>query len=207
MPSVSEAEQTLAQAITLEQEIAGELTILTARLSEAEKTAGDRALQARKSGDDKEVQKINDELSDLNTQHRTLSKTHAAAKEAVKAARHAIDKAQGADLRSQAAKLTERADERQKKTDKLLTELHEHEGIYYVPQPIMHASGVIVPNTYAVTETMKLRIDADALIRQAATTEAQVRNFEPRAPTSGRRSGARTHLEIEQAEKAAPCRT
>jgi hypothetical protein len=190
MLSVIEAEQALTRAIALEQEIAGEISILASKISDAEKTAGDRSLAARKVGDVKQIAAINDELSDLNTQHRTLTTTHTAAKEAVKAARHAIDKAHGADLRAQAAKLTEQADERQKKTDKLLAELHEHEGIFFVPQPIMHASGVIIPNSYAVTNTMKLRIDAESLIRQAATAEVQVRNFEPRAPTSGRKSSA-----------------
>jgi outer membrane murein-binding lipoprotein Lpp len=174
----------------LEQEIAGELSTLTARLSDAEKHSGDRALQARKSNDDKEVQKINDELSDLNAQHRVLSKTHEAAKLAVKQARHDIDRARGRDLRAQAAALTDRADERMKKTDKLLAELYKHEGIFYVPQPQMHESGVIIPNSYAVSETMKIRINAEALIRQAVTTENQVRNFEPRSPTSGRKSSA-----------------
>jgi hypothetical protein len=190
MQTIAESEKELDAAITLEGTIAGELADIEKALAEAESTAGARSLEARKTGDTKAIQKIDDEIKELHTRYGIIKSTHQAAREAVKTARHGIDQAQGADLRAQAAALTAQADERQKKTDKLLASLHEHEGINFVPQPQVTDFGVVIPNSYAVTNTMKLRIDADSLIQQAVTTEAQVRNFEPRAPTTGRKSSA-----------------
>jgi len=189
MQTIAESELELSNSIAIEQQIAGELSTLTARLSEAESTAGDRALQARKSGDDKEVQKINDELSDLNAQHRVLSKTLEAAREAIKAARHEINMCRGRDLRVKAEAINKEVAQRQERTAGLLKELMEFEGIWYIPEPQSRA-GVYLTGTIAESKTAKLATEASFLIHQAEITENQIVRVEPRASTNGRKSSA-----------------
>jgi hypothetical protein len=188
--TIAETEKELAAAITIEQEIAAELSEVERRLSEMRITSGDRALTARKAGDKKQITAINDELAKLNSEHEILSKTHAAAREAIREARHAINMARGRDLRAQAAALTAQADVSQKITDALLKKLRDHEKIHYQPVAMVDESGAMIPGSFATSATMKIRIDAESLVRQAAVTESQVCRIEPDAPTTGRKSGA-----------------
>jgi len=74
--------------------------------------------------------------------------------------------ARGRVLRDQAAELSKQAQERQKKTNGLLADLLEHEGIAYYPQP-QSRGGVLLTGTFAESKTAKIVKDAAALIQQA----------------------------------------
>jgi chaperonin cofactor prefoldin len=187
--TISEAEAELSKAVSLEQEIAGELSELETRLTEAERTAGDRSLEARKAGNAKEIKAINDEIAKLHTQHGIIKSTHESAREAIRNARHGVNMAQGRDLRAQAAEILKEVKVRQAKTDELLKALHEHEEIAYFPQPEARA-GVLLPGTIAESKTAKLAKDAAFLVHQAEITERQIVHVEPDAPTTGRKSNA-----------------
>ena len=188
--SVAEADDELLKAVALEQEIQEELSQLETRLAEVESTAGERCLAARKAGDTKQIQKINDEVLKLRNQYEVTSKTLQAARVAIKEARREINMAEGRDLRAQAAEIIAVINDRQEKTARLLAELQEHEGIHFVPEPEVDPSGAIIPGRYAVSGTAKLCMDADARLRQAATTEGQIVRVEPDPPRDGHKSGA-----------------
>jgi len=187
-PTVGEAEVELEKTIALEQEIAGELAAIEKQLSEAERTAGDRCLAARREGNSKQIEKINNEVLKLRQQRDVALSTHTAGREAIKAARHELNMARGQVLRAQAAVLMEEAGKRQKETDELLAALHVHEDIRYIPEPQMRG-GACLPGTFAETKTAKIVMEAALLIRQAETTEQQIVQVEPDAPTTGRESG------------------
>jgi hypothetical protein len=187
--SISEAEAELSRALVQEQEIAAELAAIEKQLSESETSVGERLLTARQAGDQKTIQKINDEVLKFSQKRRLLRSTHEASLEAIKRAKHEINQARGRDLRAQAAEIVKQVKARQAKTDKLLTELHEHEGIAYFPQPQSRA-GVLLPGTIAESKTAKFAKDAAALIRQAEKTENQIVTVEPTPSTNGRISGA-----------------
>ena len=186
MLSVPEAETALAEAIAMEQEIAGELAAIEKQLSEAESTAGDRSLEARKVGDQKAIGRINDEIAKLRNQRYVTSQTLGAARDAIIGARHEINMVRGYALRAQAAALMKQAQERQHKTSELLNALFEHEGIHYQPEPQTRA-GAYLAGSFAETRTAKLAQEAAALIRQAESVERQVCHVEP-APSTGGRS-------------------
>lgn len=200
--TVPEAEEALSKAIAMEQEIASELSAIEKQLAEAESTAGARSLEARKTGESKAIQKINDEIQKLHTQHGIIKSTHQAAREAIKAARHEINMARGRVLRAQAAEIDKQVSTRQKKTDQLLAALLEHEGIRYLPEP-QSLGGVYLPGTNAESKTAKLAKEALFLVQQAEITENQIVRVEPDAPTSGRRSEAMTREESDRALKVA----
>ena len=191
MPSltITEADDELLKAVALEQEIQEELSQLETQLAEAESTAGDRCLAARKVGDTKQIQKINDGVLKLRNQYDVTSKTLQAARAAIKAARHEINMARGQDLRAQAAVFMEEAGKRQQKTNELLAALFEHEGIRYLQEP-QTRGGACLEGTIAESKTQKLAQEAAALIRQAEITENQIVRVEPDPHTTGRVSGA-----------------
>lgn len=74
--TVPEAEAELETAILMEKEIAAELATIETALAEAESTAGDRCLTARKEGNSKQVEKINGELLKLRQQRDVVRSTH-----------------------------------------------------------------------------------------------------------------------------------
>lgn len=188
-PSVPEAEAELTKAVALEQEIKEELDQIQVQFTEAEKTSGDRSLAARKAGDQKAIQKINDEVLKLRQQRDVTRSTHEASRQAIRSARHEINQVKGQDLRDQAAELSKQAEERQAKTNQLLTALYEHEGIHYLPEPRSHA-GMYLAGTIAENKTAKLAMEAQFLLEQAKITENQIVRVEPDAPVTGRKSNA-----------------
>jgi len=187
--TVPEAEQELAAAIALEATIAGELLDIDKQLSESERTAGDRSLEARKAGNTKQVQKINDELLKLRNLRDVTKSTYQAAREAIKNAKHEVNLAKARVLRAEAAKIGEEVNKRLQKTTELLEALFEHEGIRYLAEPKTHG-GVYLAGTTAESRTMKLAQEAEALIRQAVTLENQVCRVEPDPSRDGRVSNA-----------------
>ena len=186
MMTAEAAEQELAKAIAMEQEVKGELDQLQARLTESEKTAGDRCLTARKTGDQKAIGKINDEIAKLRNQWYVTSQTLGAARDAIIGAKHEINMARGYVLRMQAAELMKQANERQQKTNELLNALFEHEGVHYQPEP-QTSAGAYLAGSFAETRTAKLAQEAAALIQRADSLERQVCHVEP-APSTGGRS-------------------
>jgi hypothetical protein len=187
--TVGEAEVDLEKAVALEQEIRGELDQVQARLVEAEKTAGDRCLTARREGNSKQIEKINSEVLKLRQQRDVALSTHTAAREAIKAARCEINMARGRDLRAQAAAFMEEAGKRQQKTNELLAALFEHEEIRYLQEP-QTRGGACLEGTIAESKTQKLAQEAAAHIRQAEITENQIVRVEPDPPRDGHKSGA-----------------
>lgn len=187
--TVEEAEQELAKAIEMEQEIAGELAAIEKQLSEAESTAGERSLAARKTGDQKAIGKINDDITKLRSRRDVSLSTHGAARRAIKDARHAVNVAKAGVLRAEAAKINEGIGIRSKKTRALLQELRDHEGVGYIPEPQKQA-GAYLAGTFAETKTAKLAQEAAALIQRAESLERQVCHVEPAPSTGGRKSNA-----------------
>lgn len=187
--SVSEAEAELSKAITLEREIAAELTTLEKQRSESETGAGEKCLAARKVGDQKAIQKINDEVLRLRQRCDVARATHQAAREEIKQARREINMARGRDLRARAAEILKEVATRQTKTDELLSALQEHEGIRYLAEPQLRG-GVYLAGSFNLTKTQRMAQDAELLIRQAETTENQIVTVEPAPSTTGRKSGA-----------------
>jgi DNA repair exonuclease SbcCD ATPase subunit len=187
--TTKEAEKNLEDAIRMEQDVAGELAAIEKQLSESESTAGERCLAARKAGDQKAIQKINDEILKLRQRCDVTRSTHEASRQAIKEARHEINQARGRVLRAEAAKINEDVGNRQKKTDDLLMALFDHEGIRYIPEP-QTRGGACLAGTYAESRTVTLAIQAQALIRQAEITENQVVRVEPDPSRDGRVSSA-----------------
>ncbi len=188
--TVAETEKELAAAIKLEHEVKTELDQTRALFAEAEKTAGDRSLEARKAGDVKAMQRINDGVLKLKSQQVALLLTHRAARDAIQEARKAVNMTKARALRDDAQILINQVNERQQKTNELLKALHEHEGIRYLPEPQSRA-GVYIGGT-AESKTAKLIQEAAFLIRQAETLEALGCPVElPPAPY-GRMSNAET---------------
>ena len=187
--TITEAEEALTKAIEVEAEIAQELTDLEGNLSQAESTAGDQCLEARKAGNQKAIKKINDEVLSLRSQRDIILSTHQAAREAIKIARHEVNLAKGRDLRKQAGDIMIVVEERNIITKELLNDLYLHEGIRFIPEPEVHA-GCVVPNSFALSQTQRLQIDVDALTRQAETTEHRKVTIEGPLSTNGRKSGA-----------------
>lgn len=150
-------------------------------------------------------------LTALRAQHET-------AKAAAEVARGKIDKAQrgvwlaeAGELRAKAGRLRARAEKRQRKTDELLEQLLDHEGVDYVPtpepqtgssNPIMDAAGIIhyIPKTQGIlNDAAQLEYQAQALQDRAANTP------EARAELAEQRRKAReetlAHINAENEQK------
>ena len=99
-------------------------------------------------------------------------------------------KAEAADLRAEAGKRRDEAADRQKRTDELLTQLREHEGVDYLPGPKPEYLGAMLsrPLIYgidaAVPATAALRLEAGRLDTEASELEAR------KVPRSGLVTGA-----------------
>lgn len=187
--TVEQAEKALAEAISMEREIAGELAAIETALTEAESTAGERSLTARKSGDQKTIGKINDEIGKLRSRRDVTLSTHGAAREAIKDARHGINVAKAGEIRTEAAKLGKEIEARGKKTRELLAALHDHEGVGYMPEPLSKG-GAYLPGSFGETKTARLTMEHAALIQRAEALEKHIVRIEPAPSTGDRVSGA-----------------
>lgn len=130
-------------------------------LAELESSMGGEAL-----ADAGKAEQLAEDLAVVRARVDVAESTHGrAAAEAVEARRQAL-RAYGAELLAEAAKVRSEAETRQKRTERLLAELAEYEGVDYAPKPIMSVTGVGSPYT-PVTRTGGLLNKAAHLEREA----------------------------------------
>ncbi len=180
LSAVDEARGDVQRLYDAEVKLSWQLPDLRQGLVEAEAAAGDSILQAALDG--------SGSAKAATSRVESLRAQIVATERAIEAARRQrleviprLWAAETRPLREQAEALRAQADQHQKRTDELLQLLREHEGPPYQPVErfgVWHRleDGSLVPDGEAglyVTKTQRLREQADALERQAATIESQ----------------------------------
>lgn len=149
-------------------------------LAEAERRLGEAVVNGvdpdakvnKRSTEDALIQAA-DRLNRLRANKEAATAAVLAAEQRLETAQRDVFLAEAADLRDQAARLRRKAARRQRKTDELLEQLQEREGVPYVPKPPekpdAYTPGVglrVVP--VAIPKTQTLLNQAQALEDQAA---------------------------------------
>lgn len=108
---------------------------------------------------------------DLDVARATLS----AAQGRQTAAEQAVKRAEAADLADKASDLRDASAARPKRTQALLAQLAEHEGVEYAPAPDepVYADGVAVPAFPPVTKTERMLTEAGQLDARAAALDTE----------------------------------
>ncbi|MFG1826731.1 hypothetical protein ACGFIJ_29985 [Microbispora bryophytorum] len=136
----------------------------------AELEAFEASAAARLVDDPGAAEELTDEAARLRAGLALTKRTRAAAEEQLAEARRGVVLARAAELRAQAATLTAEADQRQAKTDKLVAELLDHEGVVFEPR-MDFGSGSSGIGVRDLTKTQRLRNQVGHLGRQAEELE------------------------------------
>jgi hypothetical protein len=165
--SVEIAQKKLDDIKKAERDLTDEVGNLQEKLTEAEKSAGDKILEAHLSGDVKSKDTVTQELIRLKCETDASERALAASKTAKVYASADLLRAKAEENRQNAVVLRKQAEKRQETTDKLLKQLKEFEGCDFVPYVPDHKLGPGERVSYPVAKTASLRDGAANLERIA----------------------------------------
>lgn len=148
---VAEVEATLAKW-------AAEESAATAELDDLRGRVGDEVLD-----DEAAAGRLAEQMAALRTRADIAHVAAVAAERRLEVARRDLCRAWAGQLRADAERLRRTADERQRRTEALLAQLAEHEGVPYGPRARVVANAAVSPPT----RTEGLRLEAAHLDAQA----------------------------------------
>ncbi len=177
---VDEARALVQRLYEAERDLSRRLLALREDLAAAESTAGDATLEVALAGTGS-AKAATSRVESLRAEIDATERATSAARRQRLEAIPRLWAAEAAPLREQAEALRTQADQHQARTHELLQLLQDHEGPPYQAVErfgLWHRleDGTLVPDGEAglyVTKTQRLREQADALERQAATIESQ----------------------------------
>ncbi|MHB8162788.1 MAG: hypothetical protein ACYDDV_00390 [Methanoregula sp.] len=164
--SVELAQKKLDDIKKAERDLTGEVGVLRQKLTEAEKSTGDKILEAHLSGDAKSKEVVIQALVRLKCETDASERALAASKTAKVYASSDLLRSKAEENRKTALELHKLADERQKKADVFLKQLKDFEGCDFVPFVPTHSRlGPGERIEYPIAKTAGIRRDAEHLER------------------------------------------
>lgn len=137
-----------------------------AELEDLRGRAGDEVLD-----DERAAARLAQAMTGLRSRIEIAQQAAEAATRRLDGARRQLLRAQAAELRERAARLRADADARQQKTDRLLVELREYEGVAFGPVPRYSPTGSVI-GVAPLTKTEMLRNDAKRCEARALALDA-----------------------------------
>jgi|GEM_PF-3440538 hypothetical protein len=186
--SLQDAEKEFEKYKKIEEDLLAELEALVTKVEEEEAGVGDRILDAKLSGGDADA--INREITHTWLE---VDSTRRALKSATRArtiAEAGVLHARADEKKEEAAVLREEVNTRMQKTNKLLQELREHEGVLYQAPIPVHPSGAGYEYNKPPTRSGEIMMQAVELETEAKRMDEEAARIRQRAQAEYEKKGA-----------------
>lgn len=178
---VEKAQAEVEKYTKVEQDLYQELENLIEKVRASEEGIGDRVLAAKLQGNESEISTVADEGMKAFLELDSIRKALKSASRAKEYARADVLHARADEKREEAVVLREEVRSRMEKTNKLLQELREHEGVLYqAPMPV-HPSGAGYEYNKPSTRSGEIMMQAVELENEAKRLDEEAARIRQRA--------------------------